>query len=85
MAVETKLPGFGLPVNYRPDYKYFPNAMDEITDKPNWDMKIIDNSIVQKWRQEALAMEGMDVSERMLDWVCTNSLQDIALYGKSSR
>ena len=45
--------------------------MDKITDKPDWDKKIFDDTIIQKWRQEALATEGMDVSERMFDWVCT--------------
>ncbi len=90
MEEETiKLPGFGLPVNYRSD-NYFPNAvltwsgtiltvrelnmmaiMDNITDKPDWDKKVFDDSIVQRWRQEALTREGMDVSEKMLDWVCT--------------
>lgn len=48
--------------------------MDKITDKSDWDKKIFDENIVQKWRQEALGTEGMDVSEKMLDWVCTNFL-----------
>lgn len=91
-AERAKLPGFGLPVNYRSD-KYFPNAvlhwsgtiltvrelnmmaiMDKITDKPDWDQKVFDDTIVQKWRQEALGTEGMDVSEKMLHWVCTTFL-----------
>ena len=97
-AEETKLPSFGLPVNYRPD-KHFPNAiqdwagsiltlreldmmaiMNDITDKPNWDIKVFDDSVVQKWRQEALANEYVDVSEKMLDWVRTKYLQEITLY-----
>lgn len=45
--------------------------MDRITDKKDWDKKIFDDTIIQKWRQEALGTEGMDVSEKMLDWVCT--------------
>lgn len=45
--------------------------MDKITDKPDWDNKVSDDTIVQKWRLEALGTEGMDVSEKMLDWVCT--------------
>lgn len=92
-AERTNLPGFGLPVNYRPD-EHFPNAvldwsgtiltvrelnmmaiMDKITDKTDWDKKIFDEAIVQKWRQEALATEGMDVSEKMLDWVCTTFIK----------
>ncbi len=97
-AQSVKLPGFGLPVNYRPD-EYFPNAvldwsgtiltvrelnmmaiMDKITDKPNWDQKVFDDTIVKKWRQEALATEGMDVSEKMLDWVGFSFLRDVVLY-----
>ena len=91
-AERIKLPGFGLPVNNRPE-QYFPTAvlhwsgtiltirelnmmaiMDKITDKPDWDKKVFDNTIIAKWRQEALATEGMDVSEKMFDWVCTTFL-----------
>ena len=94
----VQLPGFGLPVNYRP-HMHFPNAvlhwsgtiltvrelnmmaiMDKITDKPDWDKKVFDDTIVQKWRQEALGTEGMDVSEKMLDWVCTTFLRGVVLY-----
>ena len=99
MAERTKLPGFGLPVNYRPN-DYFPNAvqdwsgtiltvreqnmmaiMDDITDKPTWDIKIFDDSVVQTWRQEALATEERDVSEKMFDWVCTNLLRSLKTIG----
>ena len=98
MAAERiKLPGFGLPVNYRPD-EFFENAvldwagtiltvrelnmmaiMDKITDKPDWDKKVFDDTIIQKWRQEALATEGMDVSEKMLDWVCSTIFETLVL------
>lgn len=43
--------------------------MESITDKPEWDRKVFDESIVQKWRQEAIDGD-MDVSDKMLDWVC---------------
>lgn len=43
--------------------------MDSITDKPEWDRKVFDQSIIQKWRQEAVDSD-MDVSDKMLDWVC---------------
>ena len=93
-AESTQLPGFGLPVNYRPEH-YFPTAvldwsgtiltvrelsmmaiMDRITDMPGWDKKVFDNTIIAKWRQEALGTEGMDVSEKMFDWVCTTFLSN---------
>lgn len=43
--------------------------MDSITDKPEWDRKVFDDGIVSNWRKEALDSD-MDVSEKMLDWVC---------------
>ena len=46
--------------------------MNKITDKLDWDKKVFDDGIVRKWRQEALGTQGMDVTEKMLDWVCTN-------------
>ena len=48
--------------------------MERITNKKDWDKKVFDDTIVQKWRQEALGTEGMDVSEKMLDWVCNTFL-----------
>ena len=83
-AERTKLPGFGLPVNYRPK-DYFPTAlldwsgtiltvrelnmmaiMDKITDKPDWDKKVFDNTIIHKWRQEALGTEAWMCQKRCL-------------------
>jgi hypothetical protein len=32
------------------------NVMDKITDKPDWHVKVFDDSIVSKWRKEALAI-----------------------------
>lgn len=52
--------------------------MDRITDKNDWDQKVFDDTIVRKWRQEALDTEGMDVSEKMLDWVSTTFLWDLS-------
>lgn len=53
--------------------------MDKITDKPDWDKKVFDDAIVQKWRLEALATEDVDVSEKMLDW-CVAELRDKARF-----
>lgn len=42
--------------------------MERITDKPEWERKVFDEGIVEKWRVEA--MEGeMDVTEKMFVWV----------------
>ena len=43
--------------------------MNQITDKPGWDRKILDDTITEKWRQEARDAEDLDVTEAMLDWV----------------
>jgi hypothetical protein len=44
--------------------------MNQITEKPDWNAKVFDDSIATKWKSEALAMENFDISEQMLDWVC---------------
>lgn len=53
--------------------------MDSITDKPDWNRKIFDEKIVGKWRQEALDSD-IDVSDKMLDWVCLMILVDVNLF-----
>lgn len=42
-------------------------VVDSITEKPNWQNKIFDESIVQKWRSEATAMPL--ISSKAWDWV----------------
>lgn len=49
------------------------SLMDQITDKPEWDRKVFDEGIVQRWRQEAKEAD-MDVSEKMLEWVSKTHL-----------
>jgi len=56
--------------------------MDSITDKPEWDRKVFQEDIVHKWRQEAVD-SGMDVSEKMLDWVCRAKIIDFRHLGRS--
>ncbi|KAF8874335.1 hypothetical protein BD779DRAFT_257282 [Infundibulicybe gibba] len=66
------------------------HLMDRISDKPDWERKvrsglytkksihtesqIFDESIAQKWKEEALATEGVDISEAMIDW-CIEELR----------
>ena len=45
------------------------NLMNRITDKEGWEWKIHDEKIVATWKTEALAAAGVDISERMVDWV----------------
>lgn len=41
-------------------------VMDALTDKPEWDKKVFNDDIVDKWRREALTMPLM--SERAFEW-----------------
>ncbi|KAK6084039.1 hypothetical protein SCUP515_14001 [Seiridium cupressi] len=50
-------------------------AMNSLTDKPNWHVKIFDDEIVAKWRKEALGMPLMN--EKAWDW-CLTELRDEA-------
>ncbi|KAK0516168.1 hypothetical protein JMJ35_000771 [Cladonia borealis] len=43
--------------------------MNQITDKPSWDRKVFDDTVTEKWRQEARDAENLDVTEAMLDWI----------------
>ena len=43
--------------------------MNQLSDKPDWHQKVFDAEIKARWRQEALAMQGVDVTEKMVDWV----------------
>ena len=43
--------------------------MNRITDKPGWEKEAFDEKMTEKWRSEALATPGADISEKMVDWV----------------
>ena len=43
--------------------------MNRLTDKPGWEKKIFDKNIVAKWKNEALSAPGVDISEKMVEWV----------------
>ena len=45
--------------------------MDAITDKPEWRRKVFDSAIVEKWRDEADALD--DFSEEMFKHVSTTN------------
>jgi hypothetical protein len=47
--------------------------MNALTDKPNWNKKIFDDSIIDNWRAEAL--QKPLISEKAWDW-CLAELQD---------
>ncbi|KAL0566582.1 hypothetical protein V5O48_015427 [Marasmius crinis-equi] len=53
--------------------------VNEITDKPEWDRKVNDETIAAKWKSEALAKEGVDFSEAMFDY-CIAELRDKAVH-----
>ncbi|KZP11236.1 hypothetical protein FIBSPDRAFT_1050866 [Athelia psychrophila] len=55
--------------------------MNQITDKPDWDIKIFDDAIIAKWRSEAL--QTPDISEKMIDF-CFHELRYKAkVFGKT--
>ncbi|KAL2068784.1 hypothetical protein VTL71DRAFT_15122 [Oculimacula yallundae] len=43
--------------------------MNTLTDKPNWEEKVFDDVIAEKWKSEAMATPGQDVSQNMVDWI----------------
>lgn len=53
--------------------------MNKITDKLDWDRKVFDAKIQSKWRTEVLR-SGVDVSERMFDWVCLHLSNVVLLF-----
>ncbi|KAK1223148.1 hypothetical protein PQX77_013984 [Marasmius sp. AFHP31] len=55
------------------------SMMNEITEKPDWDRKVNDETIVAKWKNEALSREGVDFSEVMFNY-CIAELREKASY-----
>jgi hypothetical protein len=43
-------------------------VMNTITDKPDWERKVFDEVITNKWRDE-IAQSGQDVTSKMMDWI----------------
>ncbi|CAI7576606.1 unnamed protein product [Penicillium glandicola] len=43
-------------------------VMNTITDKPEWDRKVFDETITAKWRNEII-QSGQDVTPKMMDWI----------------
>ena len=43
--------------------------INTITDKPEWDRKVFDEEIVNRWRNEALFPDTGNFSEKMFDYV----------------
>ncbi|OIW27037.1 hypothetical protein CONLIGDRAFT_635262 [Coniochaeta ligniaria NRRL 30616] len=56
--------------------------MESITDKPDWDKKVFDDAIVDKWHAEAVALPL--ISEPAWDWVLTE-IREKATAFKASR
>ncbi|KAF5858576.1 hypothetical protein ETB97_004261 [Aspergillus alliaceus] len=45
------------------------HLMNEVTDKPQWELKVFDDEIVARWRTEVSQNTTLDISEQMLDYV----------------
>ncbi|KAF9270595.1 hypothetical protein L218DRAFT_914736 [Marasmius fiardii PR-910] len=54
-------------------------VMNELTDKPEWERKVFDDSTVEKWKSEALNKSDTDFSEEMFVY-CMKELRDKAKY-----
>ncbi|KAH0337678.1 hypothetical protein KCU81_g7985, partial [Aureobasidium melanogenum] len=52
-------------------------VINAITDKPDWRTKVFDETIIAKWRAEAVTEEGQGFTEKMFDY-CVAELQDKA-------
>ncbi|KAG6909616.1 hypothetical protein DXG01_016398 [Tephrocybe rancida] len=44
------------------------NIMNKVTDKPDWQTKVFDDVIAQKWKDEMQSSPGADVTEAMASW-----------------
>lgn len=44
-------------------------VINAITDKPDWRRKVFDETIITKWRSEAVTEEGQGFTEKMFDYV----------------
>ncbi|KAG4439283.1 hypothetical protein IFR05_005216 [Cadophora sp. M221] len=45
------------------------HIMNALTDKPDWEDKVFDDTIAEKWKTEVMTTPGRDVSQKMADWV----------------
>ncbi|KAM6491104.1 Protein of unknown function (DUF4246) domain containing protein [Amanita muscaria] len=48
--------------------------MNQLTDKPDWNIKVFDDDIANKWKNEALAVGDVDITQGMVDW-CIEELR----------
>jgi hypothetical protein len=51
--------------------------MDAVTEKPDWDKKVFDDTIVNKWKTESQAQNGSLITDNTFDW-CLKELRDKA-------
>ncbi|KAF8623010.1 hypothetical protein AX15_006568, partial [Amanita polypyramis BW_CC] len=47
--------------------------MNQLTDKPDWNKKVFDDEIANKWKQEALSQDT-SLTEAMVEW-CIQELR----------
>jgi hypothetical protein len=48
--------------------------INALTDKPDWRKKVFDETILAKWRAEAVTEEGQGFTEKMFDYVSLHSI-----------
>ncbi|KAH8808628.1 hypothetical protein F5884DRAFT_677499 [Xylogone sp. PMI_703] len=81
-AGPLRVPGFGdIPLDEElPIEQRFAHGINELTDRPNWRMDILNQDIVDQWRGEILASTPL-MSEKAWAW-CVAELRDKAVYSK---
>jgi len=40
-----------------------------LSNKKDWDRRVFDNEISEKWRKKVLATPNVDISAKMVEWV----------------
>ncbi|KIL63839.1 hypothetical protein M378DRAFT_1046028 [Amanita muscaria Koide BX008] len=71
---------FSLPLTTLREFTMM-RLMNQLTDKPDWNIKsdeapfqVFDDDIANKWKNEALAVEDVDITQGMVDW-CIEELR----------
>lgn len=56
------------------------DAMNHLTDEPDWRTKVFSEDIVNDWKRTILGMPGQDISRPMVDWIFDELRHKAKLY-----
>ncbi|KAG6837454.1 hypothetical protein H0H93_008997 [Arthromyces matolae] len=57
--------------------------MNQVTDKPNWHIKIFEEEIAAKWKSEALGTPDIDMTEKMVDYCLAELKYKVKFFNKT--